>query len=71
VGGLLADSDVTTVVVERKGRHGCMNAELVEAVLSAHGRCRLEALTSLRVRLYRRRSAKNRAWKALDAAAHG
>ncbi|KND36202.1 IS607 family transposase [Streptomyces acidiscabies] len=35
---LLADPDVTTVVVEHKDRLGRMNAELVEAALSATGR---------------------------------
>ncbi|MEU2909075.1 IS607 family transposase [Streptomyces massasporeus] len=35
---LLADPDVTTVVVEHKDRLGRMNTELVEAALSAHGR---------------------------------
>ncbi|OIJ84677.1 IS607 family transposase, partial [Streptomyces colonosanans] len=73
---LLADPDVTTVVVEHKDRLGRMNTELVEAALSAHG-CRLvvlddgeveddrvrdmvEVLTSFCARLYGRRSAKNR-----------
>jgi putative resolvase len=84
---LLADSDVTTVVVEHKDRLGCMNVELVEAVLSAHGRRlvvlddgeveddlvrdMVEVVTSLCARLYGRRSAKNRARKALEAAADG
>ncbi|MEU3988717.1 IS607 family transposase [Streptomyces platensis] len=84
---LLADSQVTTVVVERKDRLGRMNVELVEAVLSATGRRLLvlddgeveddlvrdmvEVLTSFCARLYGRRSAKNRARKALEAAEHG
>lgn len=84
---LLADSQVTTVVVERKDRLGRMNVELVEAVLSATGRRLLvlddgeaeddlvrdmvEVLTSFCARLYGRRSAKDRARKALEAAEHG
>jgi putative resolvase len=78
---------VTTVVVERKDRLGRMNVELVEAALSAHGRRLLvlddgeveddlvrdmvEILTSFCARLYGRRSAKNRARKALEAAKRG
>lgn len=82
---LLADPDVTTVVVEHKDRLGRMNVELVEAALSATGRRlvvlddgeveddlvrdMVEVLTSFCARLYGRRSAKNRAKKALEAAA--
>lgn len=84
---LLADPAVTTVVVEHKDRLGRMNVELVEAALSAHGRRLVvlddgeveddlvrdvvEVLTSFCARLYGRRSAKNRARKALEAARHG
>ncbi|GAA3377186.1 IS607-like element IS1535 family transposase [Streptomyces sannanensis] len=84
---LLADPNVTTVVVEHKDRLGRMNVELVEAALSATGRRLLvlddgeveddlvrdmvEVLTSFCARLYGRRSAKNRARKALEAAEHG
>jgi putative resolvase len=84
---LLADPDVTTVVVEHKDRLGRMNVELVEAALSATGRrlvvlddgevdddlvCDMgEVLTSFCARLYGRRSAKNRARKALEAAERG
>lgn len=84
---LLADPDVTTVVVEHKDRLGRMNVELVEAVLAASGRRLVvlddgeveddlvrdmaEVLTSFCARLYGRRSAKNRARKALEAAAAG
>ncbi|WP_455354693.1 IS607 family transposase [Streptomyces sp. SYSU K217416] len=84
---LLADPAVTTVVVEHKDRLGRMNVELVEAALSAHGRRlvvlddgaveddlvrdMVEVLTSFCARLYGRRSAKNRAQKALEAAEHG
>ncbi|MCX5422209.1 IS607 family transposase [Streptomyces sp. NBC_00078] len=82
---LLADPKVTTVVVEHKDRLGRMNVELVEAALSASGRRlvvlddgeveddlvrdMVEVLTSFCARLYGRRSAKNRARKALEAAA--
>lgn len=82
---LLADPAVTTVVVEHKDRLGRMNVELVEAALAAHGRRLVildngeveddlvrdmtEVLTSFCARLYGRRSAKNRAHRALEAAA--
>lgn len=82
---LLADPKVTTVVVEHKDRLGRMNVELVEAALSATSRRLVvlddgeveddlvrdmaEVLTSFCARLYGRRSAKNRAKKALEAAA--
>ncbi|MET7311864.1 IS607 family transposase [Streptomyces sp. NPDC005571] len=82
---LLADPDVTTVVVEHKDRLGRMNVELVEAALAAHGRRLVilddgeveddlvddmtEVLTSFCARLYGRRSARTRAQKALEAAA--
>ncbi|PZT75977.1 MULTISPECIES: IS607 family transposase [unclassified Streptomyces] len=82
---LLADPDVATVVVEHKDRLGRMNVELVEAALAASGRRlvvldegeveddlvrdMVEVLTSFCARLYGRRSAKNRAEKALEAAA--
>jgi putative resolvase len=84
---MLADPDVTTVVVEHKDRLGRMNVELIEAALSATGRRlvvlddgevdddlvrdMIEILTSFCARLYGRRSAKNRAKKALEAAEHG
>jgi putative resolvase len=84
---LLADPKVTAVVVEHKDRLGRMNVEFVEAALSASGRRlvvlddgeveddlvrdMVEVLTSFCARLYGRRSAKNRARKALEAAGHG
>ncbi|WP_406353591.1 IS607 family transposase [Streptomyces hirsutus] len=84
---LLADPQVTCVVVEHKDRLGRMNVELIEAALSATDRRLLvledgeveddlvrdmaEVLTSYCARLYGRRSAKNRARKALEAAEHG
>jgi len=82
---LLADPKVTTVVVEHKDRLGRMNVELIEATLSATGRRLVvldegevdddlvqdivDVLTSFCARLYGRRSAKNRAKRALEAAA--
>ncbi|MGW1260297.1 IS607 family transposase [Streptomyces sp. NPDC002513] len=82
---LLADPAVTTVVVEHKDRLGRMNTELVEAALAASGRRlvvlddgeveddlvrdMVEVLTSFCARLYGRRSARNRARKAMEAAA--
>ena len=81
---LLADPAVTTVVVTHRDRLGRMNAELVEAALAAHGRRLLvldtgevaddlvrdmvEVLTSVCARRYGRRSARNRALKALRCA---
>jgi putative resolvase len=86
---LLADPDVSTVVVEHKDRLGRMNVELLEAALEATGRRlvvlddgegegdddlvgeMVEVLTSFCARRYGRRSARNRARKALEAAEHG
>jgi putative resolvase len=81
---LLADPKVRAVVVEHRDRLGRMNTELVEAVLSAHGRRlvvldsgevtddllgdMVEVLTWFCARLYGRRSARNRAIKALGCA---
>jgi putative resolvase len=81
---LLADPTVTIIVVEHRDRLARMNAELVEAALSAHGRRlvvvddgevtddlvwdMVEVLTSFCARLYGRRSARNRALKALRCA---
>ena len=85
--GMLADPSVGTVVVERRDRLGRMNTELVEAALSAHGRKlvvlddgevpddlvrdMVEVLTSFCARLYGRRSARNRALRALECAKGG
>lgn len=82
---LLADPDVQIVVVEHRDRLGRMNVELVEAALSASGRRlvvldtgevdsdlvrdMVEVLTSFCARLYGRRSARNRAERALACAA--
>ncbi|MFE0375001.1 IS607 family transposase [Streptomyces inhibens] len=84
---LLADPQVTAIVVEHKDRLGRMNTELVEAALAASGRRlvvldggeveddllrdMVEVLTSFCARLYGRRSAKNRAQRALEAARRG
>ena len=83
---LLSDPEVTTVVVEHRDRLARMNAELVEASLLAHGRQLVvldegeveedldrdvvEVLTSFCSRLYGKRSARNRALKALNCAKH-
>lgn len=82
---LLADPGVQTVVAGHRDRLGRMNTELVEAALSAHGRRLVvlnpgeadddlvrdvtEVLTSFCARRYGRRSARNRAEKALRCAA--
>jgi putative resolvase len=81
---LLADPAVSAVVVEHRDRLGRMNTELVESALSAHGRRlvvlddgevdgdlvrdMVEVLTSFCARLYGRRSARNRALKAVGCA---
>ena len=81
---LLADPRVTIVVVEHRDRLVGMNAELVEAALSAHGRRlvvvddgevtedlvpdMVEVLTSFCARLYGQRPARNRTLKALRCA---
>jgi putative resolvase len=81
---LLSDPAVTVVVVEHRDRLGRMNTELAEAALSAHNRRlvvlddsevtddlvrdMVEVLTSFCARLYGRRSARNRALKAVGCA---
>ena len=81
---LLADPKVRTVVVERRDRSGRMDTELIEAALAAHGRQlaviddteidddlvrdMVEVLTSSCDRLYGRRSARNRALRAVESA---
>jgi putative resolvase len=81
---VLSDPAVTVVVVEHRDRLGRMNTELAEAALSAHNRrlvvledCEVtddlvrdmvEVLTWFCARLYGRRSARNRALKALGCA---
>jgi putative resolvase len=75
---------VTVVVVEHRDRLGRMNTELAEVALSAHDRRlvvlddsemtgdlvrdMVEVLTWFCARLYGRRSARNRALKALGCA---
>jgi putative resolvase len=81
---MLADPKVTAVVVEHRDRLGRMNTELVESALAAHGRRLIvlddgevdadlvpdmvEVLTLFCARLYGRRSARNRALKAVGCA---
>jgi putative resolvase len=84
---LLADPQVTTIVVEHGDRLGHFGVEQVQAALSAHGRRVLvadvgeatddlvgdmvEVLTGFCARLYGRRGARNRALRALTAAKRG
>lgn len=84
---LLADPEVGTVVVEHRDRLARFGFEMVEAAMLASGRRLLvvedcetdddlvrdvtEVLTSMCARLYGRRSAKNRAKRAMEAAAGG
>ncbi|EFC81032.1 Resolvase domain protein [Parafrankia sp. EUN1f] len=81
---LLRDPDVSTIVVEHRGKFARFGAENVEAALAANGRELLvvdpaevdddlvrdmtEILTSLCVRMYGRRAAANRARRAVAAA---
>jgi putative resolvase len=81
---LLADPSVVSVVVTHRDRLARMNAELVEAAMAAHGRRLVvldtgevdddlvrdvvDVLTGFCARLYGRRSARNRALKALRCA---
>lgn len=80
---LLRDGSVRTIVVEHRDRFARFGAEYVEAALAAQGRRLLvvdpsevdddlmrdvtEILTSLCARLYGRRTAANRAMRAIDA----
>jgi putative resolvase len=79
---LLSDPAVSRIVVEHRDRLMRFRAEYVEAALSAQGRKlvvlderelkddlvqdMIEVLTSFCARLYGRRSARNRAKKAVD-----
>jgi putative resolvase len=81
---VLSDPAVTVVVVEHRDRLGRANTELVEAALSAHSRRLVVlddsevtddlvrdlvvVLTSFCARIYGRRTARNRALKALGCA---
>lgn len=80
---LLADSTVTTIIVEHRDRLARMNVGLVESALEASGRRLIvvddterdddllqdmtEVLTLFCARLYDRKSAKHRAQQALEA----
>jgi putative resolvase len=82
---LLADPTVRTIVVEHRDRLARFGSEYIEAALAASGRKlvvvdqtemkddlvqdMIAVLTSFCARLYGRRAAKNRAEKALAAAA--
>jgi putative resolvase len=81
---LLADPAAAVIVVEHRDRLGRVNTELAEAALAAHSRRvvvlddsevtddlvrdMIEVLTSFCARLYGRRSARNRALKAVGCA---
>lgn len=83
---LLADPKIQVVVIEHRDRLMRFGFEYVEAALSAQGRQiivveqselkddlvqdMIEVLTSFCARLYGRRSAKNKAKKALEAMEH-
>lgn len=80
---LLKDPTVATIIVEHRDRLARMNAGLIESALEASGRRLIvvddtdldddlardmtEVLTSFCVRLYGRKSAKQRAQQALEA----
>src|SRR5215475_11971802 len=80
---LLANPEIQTIVVEHRERLMRFGAEYVEAALAAQGRKlmvmessevkddlvpdRIEVLTSFCARLYGRRSARNKAKKAVQA----
>ena len=80
---LLANPEIQTIVVEHRDRLMGFGAEYVEAALAAQGRKlmvmessevkddlvpdRMEVLTSFCTRLYGRRSARNKAKKAVQA----
>jgi predicted site-specific integrase-resolvase len=82
---LLADPAVSSIVVEHRDRLARFGSEYIEAALAASGRTlvvidpsemkddlvqdMIAILTSFCARLYGRRAAKNRAAKAIAAAA--
>ncbi|TDO48431.1 resolvase-like protein [Kribbella sp. VKM Ac-2527] len=82
---LLSDPDGSVIVVEHRDRPTRFGVDYIEAALSAQGRTvrvvdegeveddlvrdMTDALTSFCVRLYGKRAARNRAMKALAAAA--
>jgi putative resolvase len=81
---VLADPAVTTIVVEHRDRLACFGVDHLASALRAYGRDIVvldetettddlvrditEVLTSMCARLYGRRSAENRARKAIEAA---
>lgn len=81
---LLADRSITTIIVEHRDRVARFGSEYIEACLQANGRQlvvvdhsemtddlvqdMVDVMTSFCARLYGRRSAKNRAQKAVEAA---
>ena len=81
---LLSDPTITHIIVEHRDRLGRMNTELVEAALAASNRHlvviddgevdddlvrdMVDVLTSFCARLYGKRSARNRAQKAIRCA---
>jgi putative resolvase len=82
---LLSDPSVTTIVVEHRDRLGRFGTEYVEAALAAQGRTLavvnqgeerldlvqdfIDVVTSMCARIYGERAARNRAKRALAAAA--
>lgn len=79
---ILADPNMTTIVVENRDRLARVNVELIESCLRAQGREIIYLnepdgtdlatdiigfMTSACARLYGKRGAKNRAKKALEA----
>ncbi len=79
---ILADPNMTTIVVENRDRLARVNVELIESCLRAQGReiiylnepdgtdlatDIIDFMTSACARLYGKRGAKNRAKKALEA----
>lgn len=83
---LLADKTVTAIVVEHRDRLSRFGVEYIEAALLAAGKALIvvnetektddlvqdfvDVVTSLCARIYGRRSAKNRARRAVEAASH-
>lgn len=82
--GLLEDKTITTIIVEHRDRLARFGVEYVEAAMSAAGKSLIvlnetektddlvqdfvDVVTSMCARIYGRRSAKNRAKRALEAA---
>ena len=82
---LLSNPRIRTIIVEHRDRLARFGSEYIEAALAASGRSlvvvdqterkddlvqdMIDVLTSFCARLYGRRSARNRAKRALEAAA--